>query len=256
MLDGSIVDHFDERSDSYGQAPSWVNDGASLRAVIEAVLATQEAPPASVLDLGTGTGAMGAALAAGLEPVPALTCVDSSLKMLAHSETGSVAVADAHRLPFRDGAFDLVAMRQVFHYLDRPGVALAEISRTLGARGRFVVSQIVPFDDALDTRYWRRSVALRQPLRRHGWTAHELRAELEGAGFQILTESTFVARGSLTSWLDRYSVEDETAASLRAHFATWADVDSGVRRFRHERSDITYDLRWVILVGRAADREL
>jgi SAM-dependent methyltransferase len=51
----------------------------------------------------------------------------------------SFAAGDAHRLPFRDGAFTVAVMTGVFQFLRGPLDALREIRRTLGPGGRAAV---------------------------------------------------------------------------------------------------------------------
>lgn len=47
--------------------------------------------------------------------------------------------ADAHRLPFRDGAFANVIGVDVVHHLARPGEAMREVARVLAPTGRVVL---------------------------------------------------------------------------------------------------------------------
>jgi SAM-dependent methyltransferase len=52
---------------------------------------------------------------------------------------GIDVVADAHRLPFRDGFFAGVVMLDVLHHLERPIVFLSEASRVLKPGGRLAM---------------------------------------------------------------------------------------------------------------------
>ena len=89
-------------------------------------------PLRMILDLGCGTGRFSEALAQGfgcrviaLDPSPAMVagaCGKEGVRPLCASAEG---------LPIRTGSVDLVWMSQVFHNLDRPRTALAEIRRTL-----------------------------------------------------------------------------------------------------------------------------
>ena len=254
MPNGSVVDHFDRRSDRYDSVPSWVHDEASLKAAVSAVAASYAVPPAKVLDLGAGSGALGRALMSGLRPSPLLTSLDVSAKMLARGSAGAAVVADAHQLPFMDYAFDLVVTRQAFHYLDRPDHVLAGVRRVLPDGGCLLASQIVPFEAAEDIWYWQRAMTIRQPVRRRLWTAPDLKSAMSTAGFSIEVETETVTRGSLRSWLDRYDVEPEDAKRLHDHFKAWMRADNGLRAFRGEANDITYALRWITLVGRCTKR--
>jgi ubiquinone/menaquinone biosynthesis C-methylase UbiE len=93
---------------------------------------------ARVLELGCGTGRLlaeaEAAARVGIDVSPAMTRVARGRKL-------AVAVADAHALPFPDGAFDaVIAGKGVFRYLDYDR-AMAACARVLAPGGRLGVHQ-------------------------------------------------------------------------------------------------------------------
>jgi SAM-dependent methyltransferase len=108
-------------------APRW--DG--MRAAqsfepFEAALAAVEPPPRRVLDLGTGTG-RGAVLAAERFPEAEVVGVDLAQAMVEEARrrlpeelAGRVRFerADAARLPYADGAFDLVTLANMIPFFD------------------------------------------------------------------------------------------------------------------------------------------
>lgn len=103
-----------------------------------------------VLDLGAGRGHYAAlARASGAARVVAL---DLTPQMLAASPPPAV-VADAGRLPLRDGTFDVVIAGMVLSYLSDAGDALREVARVLRPGGRLVASDLHPLAAA---RGWRR----------------------------------------------------------------------------------------------------
>jgi SAM-dependent methyltransferase len=94
--------------------------------------------PARTLDVGCGTGANG----------PVFTGftvgVDASALPLGLGRTGERTHAarlraDAARLPFADGAFDLVCALDVLEHLDDDAAALAELRRVLRPGGALVI---------------------------------------------------------------------------------------------------------------------
>ena len=102
-------------------------------------------PGHRVLDVGCGTGALLAALAARV-PGVALAGADPSEGMLAVARAKLAAFprrtlvrAEAAALPFPDGAFDRVVSTSVLHYLSDPARALREARRLLAPEGRVVV---------------------------------------------------------------------------------------------------------------------
>jgi SAM-dependent methyltransferase len=105
---------------------------------------------ARVLDLGAGSGAMARELCRRARRSGAevrVVAVDSHpvTCRLARDAVGPdrrvlVVRADATRLPFADGAFDLAHASLVLHHLDEPEAALREMRRV--SREGFVVSDL------------------------------------------------------------------------------------------------------------------
>jgi len=80
-----------------------------------------------VLDVGAGTGHLGAAFARRGHPVVA---VDLARALLARNPARAGRVrADALRLPFPDGAFPLVVEASLLHHVGDPAAVLREMAR-------------------------------------------------------------------------------------------------------------------------------
>jgi SAM-dependent methyltransferase len=100
-----------------------------------------DSEPASILELGTGTGA-GARMLAHRFPVARIVGVDLSAAMVEQARANTpdelagrleFAVGDAASLPYPDGAFDLVAQLNLPAYL-------AEAARVLAPGGHLIVA--------------------------------------------------------------------------------------------------------------------
>jgi SAM-dependent methyltransferase len=96
-----------------------------------------DAAPATILDLGTGTGSVAYAVAERW-PEAEITGVDVSEGMIAEArrhatERQRFLVADASALPFADGAFELVAMNNMIPFFD-------EVARVTAPGGRVAIA--------------------------------------------------------------------------------------------------------------------
>lgn len=102
--------------------------------------------PARVLETAAGTGAVTRALAARLAPPVELVATDLNPPMLAHAQAVGTPrpvvwqVADAMRLPFGDGHFDVVACQFGAMFFPDKARAFAEARRVLRPGGRLLFS--------------------------------------------------------------------------------------------------------------------
>lgn len=116
---------------------------AAVEDAIRAIIGP--APIRALLDLGAGTGRMLQLLA---PQAARLVGVDASPAMLqvarANLESAGVAHAELRQgditaLDVERGAFDLVIVHQVLHFLDDPGRALREAASALAPGGRLLI---------------------------------------------------------------------------------------------------------------------
>jgi demethylmenaquinone methyltransferase/2-methoxy-6-polyprenyl-1,4-benzoquinol methylase len=115
---------------------------AAWRRSVAALLGT----PRTVLDVGTGTGKLAAAIARHV-PDARVTGVDFSLPMLRASTQPRpvpVAAADALRLPFADESFDAVTSAFVLRNLGDVAAGIAEQARVLRRGGWLVILETTP----------------------------------------------------------------------------------------------------------------
>ena len=152
---------------------------ASFERAIDAI----DQPPARVLDLGTGTGA-GALAIARRFPEAEVVGVDISERMLeeARQKTppelmGRVRYesADAARLPFPDGSFQLVSLANMIPFFD-------ELARIVAPAGTVVFS----FSGGPETPIWVPPERLRAELGRRGFS--------DFADFEAGPGTSFLAR--------------------------------------------------------------
>jgi SAM-dependent methyltransferase len=107
-------------------------------APVEVGLDALASPPRRVLDLGTGTGAV-ARLVAERFPEAEIVGADMAPQMIeeARRVTDSpritYQVADAQKLPFADGAFDLVTLGNMIPFFD-------ELARVVKPGGRMLIA--------------------------------------------------------------------------------------------------------------------
>jgi ArsR family transcriptional regulator len=118
-------------------------DGAKVEAALRELFAPER--PASLLDIGTGTGRILQVLAG---EIGAGLGIDLSHAMLAVARANldrrearncQVRQGDMYQLPVPDGTFAAATLHQVLHFADDPFAVLAEARRVLAPGGRLVV---------------------------------------------------------------------------------------------------------------------
>ena len=120
-------------------APVWdTMRGPDTLAPVEAALDTIDSQPGRVLDLGTGTGAV-ARLGADRFREAQVVGVDLSAQMIEEARRRTAEpriayqVADAQRLPFDDGSFDLITLGNMIPFFD-------ELARVVAPSGRVLIA--------------------------------------------------------------------------------------------------------------------
>jgi SAM-dependent methyltransferase len=136
-------------------------------AALERALEAVPAAPKRVLDLGTGTG-LAAFVAARRFPEAEVVGVDLASGMVDQarrltppelSARVSFEQADAAKLPFEDGAFDLVQLANMIPFFD-------ELARVTAPGGHVALS----FSAGSETPIWVPPERLRRELGAHGFT--------------------------------------------------------------------------------------
>jgi ArsR family transcriptional regulator len=137
----------------------------------------------NLLDLGAGTGRILELLCPRARRG---TGIDLSREMLAVARDNleragcdhcQVRQGDLYQLPFATGAFDVITIHQVLHFLDEPGRAVTEAARVLAPGGCLLIADFAPH--ALE------SLRDDHNHRRLGFDSDEIKAWLNRAGLTL-----------------------------------------------------------------------
>jgi len=218
-------------------------DGAWWQ-VFERIVEIGALPGRRVLEVGSGTGALAAALEERAKA--RVWALDASQEMVTVARGRGVNARQglAERLPFRRGWFDAVVMRMVCHLLDRPR-ALAEAARVLAPEGRIVIATEDPdsFESVWFTRFFPSVVVLD---RQRFPSVAELGAELADTGFTRLAVETLDQRRTYTR--ERALEILEAKAYSTFELLDPAEYAEGLLRARAELpAEVTSAFRWLLL---------
>jgi ubiquinone/menaquinone biosynthesis C-methylase UbiE len=204
------------------------------------------APPiegARLLDLGTGTGAVVAALGQRVDALGHTVGCDLSLPMLIRARARVRALrpvaTDAASLPFRRASFDLVTANCVLSHIQDYSKTLREAIRVLARPGVFLASSWGPASDSYATAWTRllesavgegtaqRTAEAVAPYEGHFSSPNNLRAALYDAGFHGVRIE--VVELSFDLSVDEYLADREISSGGR--FGRHALGEPGWRAF-------------------------
>lgn len=173
------------------------------------------------LDVATGGGhTAGAVAAAGVPRVVASDVAPEMAATAAGSFEGvEPAVADAERLPFRDGAFDAVTCRIAAHHFPDPEAFVHEVARVVAADGVVAFEDNVVPEEPAVAAFMNEVDAVRDPTHVELYSEAQWRAWFESAGLEV--RETLVVRRPIPyePWVDRMNVPEDRRRELEARFA-------------------------------------
>lgn len=179
----------------------------------------------AALDVGAGRGIASYALArdgfavTALEPDPSALVGAAAIRELARAADLAVNVVEefSERLPFSDGAFDVVFARAVLHHTSDLAQACREFFRVLKPGGRLVAvrEHVISTRDDLD------AFLASHPLHRlyggeNAFLLQEYRDAIRGAGFHLSEELTPLGSAINYAPAALKELKDEIVSRLRA----------------------------------------
>lgn len=244
MTDHDTADRKRETADSFGvAADAYLDSDVHRQGDDLDQLAAWCADADRALDVATGAGhTAGAVAAAG---VPRTVAADASPEMVATTvaefEGVEGVVADAERLPFSAGSFDVVTCRIAAHHFPDPEAFVDEVARVVAPGGTFAFEDnVAPEDEDLGA-FINRVEGLRDTTHVESYATSQWHEWLSAAGFEI--EETLHLKKTLEfdPWTAAQSLSEETydeverillnASDEAADFFEVDVVDGEVRSF-------------------------
>ncbi len=249
-VETSLPDIFEsfsqKRADGYPKL-QWANDQGMMRGLLSfADLGKGD----EVLDLGTGTGLVAAALQERLVKVHG---IDSSLVMIEkarqlHPEL-NLCQADIRALPYPEGVYHKAIARMVLHHIitDLPK-AMAEIYRVLRLGGEVVICEgIPPLPELLPD--YQAIFSLKEV--RHCFLPENLRELLTQAGFVKIKEEKFVVpQVSVSNWLEQSGLPELTQKEIYRLHSQASQRFKEAYNLVETENDIFIDMTFLFIKGK------
>jgi SAM-dependent methyltransferase len=212
-----------------------------------------------LLDIGSGPGPTAIAFAPYVARAVAFDVAPTMLRAARLAATRAevanleVVCGDAHRLPFRDRVFGLVASRACPHHFADIRTAVAEMARVLARGGRLGIADgTVPDDPEIDA-FVNRLDTLHDPTTVRNYSPREWRGFCEGAGLRVDVVEDYAVEipegRSLLDWLARSGCSSATADECRRMLLEASAKIRDWLRVRPSGEDVTFELPRVVVVA-------
>ena len=240
-----VIEQFTKRAGTYSGSANWISDPALIQAHLDAAGRT---PPGEVLELCCGTGMVGRQFrAAGW----CVCGIDLTRQMAEEANRYFPCICTpAESIPYLDGSFDVVVLRQAYFLLDDGQRALAEAHRVLKKDGVLVFSQTVPFG-AKDAPWLEKIHRTKQAQLREFYTEETLAAELGRARFRVAETRRLSVRENISRWME---AAPELSAEKRAEVCNLIAGAPEAYRRPHRVEEVAGELfedwNWVVFAAR------
>lgn len=255
--DETVKREFAKQAESFGRAGLTLSSADILAWIVEGL-----APQAQwdVLDVATGTGHLGRALAPHVRRVEAVDLTDA---MLAEGHAAAAAAGlgniefrqgNAAALPFPDGAFDLVCARLAIHHFADPPIQVAEMARVAAPGGRVALIDLVAPDDIALAESYNRLERMRDPSHVRALSPAGLCALFAGAGLDLISTDAREVEVDVGPWAAVTRTPPEVEAAIRAELGTEIDggAATGMRPFVRD-GRLHFRQTWMIAVAGKPD---
>jgi len=230
----TVREEFTRQAKAYAAAPV-ITDAERLARLVQAI---DPGPGDRALEIATGPGYVAMALAERCREVVGLdlTAAPIAIAQRTSRERGLTnirfEVAEADKLSYLDGEFDVVVCRFAFHHFLHPEVILAQMCRVCHDGGTVAVEDLYAHENRERAQRSNRIEQLRDTSHTRALALSELIAMMGRAGLEV--ESVYSDRltTDVGGWLASSQTPADRAAEVRELLASDMQADaSGMRPF-------------------------
>jgi ubiquinone/menaquinone biosynthesis C-methylase UbiE len=254
-----VREEFTRQATAYAANPL-IADPEHVARLVQAVRPTSQD---RVLEVATGPGYVAMGFAAVAREVVGVDLTEAPLAIAEQrrQEQGlhnvRFQLADAARLPFADGEFDVVICRLAFHHFEQPPRMLHEMVRVCTPQGTVAVEDIVVSEHPARGAYQNRFENLRDPSHTAAFSLSMLLKLFTEAGLEVSHVSTHDRLQVAERWMANAHTPADRAVQVRHLIEQDGLHDlSGTQPFRNADGQWCFIHRMAIVVGRKLSPEM
>ena len=254
-----VREEFTRQATAYAANPV-IADPERVARLVQAVHPTSQD---RVLEVATGPGYVAMGFAAVAREVVGVDLTEAPLAIAEQrrQEQGlhnvRFQLADASRLPFADGEFEVVVCRLAFHHFEQPPRMLREMVRVCAPQGTVAVEDIVVSEHPDRGAYQNHFENLRDPSHTAAFSLSLLLKLFTEAGLEVSHVSTGHLQQIVERWMANAQTPADKAAQVRHLIAQDAVDDlSGTQPFQNADGQWCFTQRTAIVVGRKLRPEM
>jgi ubiquinone/menaquinone biosynthesis C-methylase UbiE len=259
-LTGSHIDRVREQFTRQAEAYARMRQTTDERGLGLLVALSGAGPADRVLDVACGPGFLTLAFAARAAEAVGVDATDALLG-LARAEAARRGLAnvrfeagDAERLPYADGAFEVVACRAAFHHFPRPERVLAEMARVATPGGRLLVADLLADEDPEKAAYQDRIERLCDPSHARALPASAFERLFAEAGLEVLQRPRGTIDYEVEEWIGHGGPGPDAASEIRALLEASLAVDRSGLRVRRDGGHLRFSHRTAAFLLRTPPR--
>ena len=213
----TVREEFTRQADAYAVAPV-ITDAARIARLVNAI---NPGPDSRALEVATGPGHVAMALAArcreviGIDLTPAPIAIAERTRRERGILNVRFQVAEADRLSFADGEFDLAVCRFAFHHFEHPAAIMAEMARVTRRGGVVAVEDLYASEIAERADYANHVERLRDSSHTKALSLSELIAMIGREQLDIERINSDRIESDMENWLATTQTQISVADEVR-----------------------------------------
>ena len=251
-----VRDEFTRQANDYAASPQ-IRDRKRIERLVAEVAPDRNA---RVLDVACGPGHVSLGFAEACREVVGVDLTEAPLKIAeqARKDRGisnaRFQLADADRIPFEDGSFDVIVCRYAVHHFDQPRKVIGEMARVCRPGGTIAIQDLISSEHPERAAYYNGFEKLRDTSHTRALPLSELAAVLASTGVEIVRFYSDQFDNPVERWLATSQTPADRAEQARALIERDLKEDLSGATPKRVDGELYFTFHIATVIGRKLDR--